>query len=100
MAGRDASRNAFRKCSSIKETIPRFRRFELVRIEATNPTFERIHDAIEIARCLKRLEKAEKSGNADALEALVDDKCDQVEELLGIAFVSAQMFISRTKTHL
>ena len=74
----------------------------LVRIEATNPTFERIHNAIEIeiARGLKRLEKAEKSGNADALEALVDDECDQVEELLGIAFVSAQVFISRIKTRL
>jgi hypothetical protein len=58
---------------------------------------ERVHKAIEkeIARGQSRLERLRESGNTEAFEAFADEECDQIEELLGIAFVASQAFINR-----
>jgi hypothetical protein len=68
----------------------------------TDDALDRIHHALEaeIARGERRLQKAEQEGNRETYEWLVDDECDQVEELLGIAFVAAQPFVNRIRTHL
>jgi hypothetical protein len=71
-------------------------------IEISNSAIERIHRAIEaeIDRGSKRLENAAKKGNPDMLDSLIDDECEEIEELLGIAFVAGQSFINRIRSRL
>jgi hypothetical protein len=72
-------------------------RLRLIAYEADMGWFGRVHKAIEkeIARGQQRFEKLRRSGNVEALESIGDDECDQIEELLGIAFVACQAFINR-----
>lgn len=58
---------------------------------------ERVHRAVEkeIARGQQRLDKLRESQNNEAVEAMNDEECDQIEELLGIAFVASQAFMNR-----
>jgi hypothetical protein len=79
--------------SSKRFAYPILRRID---IEILNPRFERIHRAIEveIKQGLRRLEIAGKEGNDEMLDSLIDDECDEVEELLGIGFVAGQSFIN------
>lgn len=74
----------------------------LLHLDVTDDALERIHHALEaeIARGERRLQKAEREGNREIYDWLVDDECDQVEELLGIAFVAGQPYINRIRTHL
>lgn len=69
----------------------------LVAYETETAWLERILKAIEkeIAVGARRLEKMQSSGNSHAAEAFTDDECDQIEEMLGIAFVACQSFINR-----
>jgi hypothetical protein len=74
----------------------------LIDIETSNSALERIHRAIEgeIDRGSRRLEAAERKGNPDMLDSLIDDECEEVEELLGIASVAGQSFINRIRSRL
>jgi hypothetical protein len=74
----------------------------LLKLDTTDLALERIHHALEakIARGERRLEGVKRERNEESYYWLVDDECDQLEELLGIAFVAAQPFISRIRTHL
>jgi len=73
----------------------------LLHLDMSSDALERIHHALEteIARGERRLERAEREGTGETYDWLVDDECDQVEELLGMAFVAAQPFINRIRTH-
>jgi hypothetical protein len=69
----------------------------LIAYEIDSGWAERVHKAIEkeIARGQQRVEKSRESGNTEAFETIVDDECDQIEELLGIAFVACQAYVNR-----
>ena len=70
-----------------------------VRIAADGGSLDRLHRAIEVEifRGSQRLAKAQEDGNADGFESLVDDECDDVEELLGMAFAACQSFVTRVR---
>lgn len=72
----------------------------LMHLESTNDSLQRVHKALEteIGRGAWMLEKM-RDRNPEACELLVDDECDQVEDMLGIAFVACQSFINRIRTH-
>lgn len=69
----------------------------LVDYEVDPHWLDRVHKAIEkeIARGTRRLEKLEQSGNPQYLDSVADEECEQIEELLGVAFVACQSFINR-----
>ena len=60
------------------------------------PTLENPHAVIEqeIAASATRIEDASSRVDTRFLEAEIDDECDPVEELLGLAFVAAQSFVT------
>ncbi len=68
----------------------------LIRVSGARETLEALHRAIEveIAKCVKAIEEAHASGNQDSADAITDEECDQIEQLLGLAFVVAQSFIT------
>src|ERR1035441_9402851 len=72
----------------------------LVRIEVNSPVLDRLHKAIEdeIAESYRLLAETELTDDSDGLDALIDDECDQTEELLGMAFVAGQSFMTRIRT--
>ena len=72
----------------------------LMYLELTNDSLQRIHKALEaeIGRGARMLEKM-RAGNLEAYELLLDDECDQREDMLGVAFVACQSFINRIRTH-
>jgi len=74
----------------------------LVHLTGETAATERLHSPIqrEIAASSRRIDKAKATGNDEYLDAVVDDECDRIEELLGIAFVAAQTFISRLRSRL
>jgi hypothetical protein len=69
---------------------------QLMNIAVRGETLERLHRAIEgeIAESLRRMEEASTSGDGDFIEVAIDEECQAVEELLGLAFVTAQSFIT------
>lgn len=71
-------------------------------IQISNSPLERIHRALEaeIDRGVRRIERAEKNGDPEYLDSVIDDECDEVEELLGIGFVAGQSFVNRVKSRL
>lgn len=54
----------------------------------------------EIASSSRRIENASHSGDEWFLEAVTDDECDCIEQLLGWAFVAAQTFITTVRSRL
>jgi hypothetical protein len=72
----------------------------LMAIKGQGETLERLHRAIEfeIATSSKQIRRAAKSGNEDFIEAITEEECLAVEELLGLAFVAAQSFITSIRT--
>lgn len=74
----------------------------LIRLSAKTDAIERLHAAIEreIAASSRRIDKAKAKGDEEYLNAIVDDECDHIEELLGMAFVAAQTFIARLRSRM
>jgi hypothetical protein len=74
----------------------------LVQLTGETDAIERLHAAIQrqIAASSRRIDRAKASGDDEYLDAIVDDECDHIEELLGMAFVAAQTFITRFRTRL
>ncbi len=68
----------------------------LLRNEADSPAMERLHAAIEaeIRESDRTLSEAEDPYD----EFVIDEECSQIEELLGLAFVAAQSFLTRIRT--
>jgi hypothetical protein len=73
----------------------------LMELESTSDSLGRVHMALEteIGRGARMLDKIKKSGKFEAYDSLLDDECDQVEDMLGIAFVACQSFINRIRAH-
>jgi hypothetical protein len=71
----------------------------LVRPATATEAIERLHAAIEreIGASSRRMDRAKAKGDEEYLDAIVDEECDHIEELLGIAFVTAQTFITRLR---
>jgi hypothetical protein len=67
----------------------------LLRYSTRTETLERLHDAIEQA-----IETASKNAKASDDEISLAEECDAIEELLGIAFVAAQSYITSVRTRL
>ncbi len=74
----------------------------LLAIKGRGETLERLHRSIEseIAESIKRIDDAGTSNNDDFAEAVAEEECLAVEELLGLAFVAAQSFINAIRTEL
>src|SRR5216684_7837650 len=66
----------------------------LLRINAQSDALERLHRAIEreIKAAARAIQRATRDG--DYVEAIVGEEALAVEELLGLAFVAAQSFIT------
>lgn len=62
-------------------------------------SLERLHRAIEreIARSARAIERAQ-SRDQDFIETVIDEECPHIEQLLGLAFVAAQNFITTVRT--
>jgi hypothetical protein len=71
-----------------------------IRAAGERETLESLHRAIEmeIGKRDKSVSRALKSGNRDFADAITDEECGRVEELLGLAFVAAQSFITAIRT--
>ncbi len=52
----------------------------------------------EIAAAFERIELAARNGEDEYRDAVTDDECALVEELLGLAFVAAQTFMTGVRT--
>ena len=74
----------------------------LLAIHARSDTLERLHRAIEreITASSKTISRVAKSGKEDYIDAITEEECLAVEELLGLAFVAAQSFITLIRTEL
>jgi hypothetical protein len=72
----------------------------LLRINSQSETLERLHRAIEreIRAASRAIQRASRDG--DLVEAIVGEEALAVEELLGLAFVAAQSFITLIRTEL
>lgn len=73
----------------------------VIRHAADMDAIERLHAAIErdIAASRRRINRA-RANEEEYLDAVIDDECDHVEEMVGIAFVAAQAFIGRFRTRI
>jgi hypothetical protein len=71
----------------------------IVSLQADAGWLERIHRALEkeIARGSRRLD-ASRGAMPEVYHSMVDEESEQTEELLGIAFVACQSYISRVWT--
>jgi hypothetical protein len=74
----------------------------LVRLTANTDAVEQLHAAIEreIAVSSRRIDRARAKRDEEYLGVVVDDECDHIEELLGMAFVAAQTFIMRFRSRI
>ncbi len=72
----------------------------LLRIHAQSDTLERLHRAVEreIRAASRAIQRATR--NEDLVEAIMGDEILTIEELLGLAFVAAQSFITLIRTEL
>jgi hypothetical protein len=72
----------------------------LVRIAATSETLDHLHSPIEqeIAAASQRIEEATRKVEDEYRDAVIDDECARVEELLGLAFVAAQTFMTGVRS--
>lgn len=75
---------------------------ELVKMAADDQTLDNLLSAVEqeIASSSRRINDASRGGNESFLEAVTDDECDRIEQLLGWAFVAAQTFITTVRSRL
>jgi hypothetical protein len=63
---------------------------------------ERLHGAIEkeITAAIRRIDRAAKSGNPDYQDVVADEESNFIEELLGLAFVAMQTYLTTVRTSL
>lgn len=85
---------------SRKESIARHA-LRLLSIQARSDTLERLHHAIEwgITASSKAISRADKRSN-EYVDVITEDECLAIEELLGLAFVAAQFFLTLIRTEL
>jgi hypothetical protein len=74
----------------------------LGRLAATSDIIDRLHRAIEkeITSASKRIESAARTGDSDYADGVTDDECELVEQLLGLAFVAGQTFMTSVRTRI
>lgn len=73
-----------------------FKPYDLLLSYLRNDYVDRIFSALEneMEACDRNINRSKQSGCDEYLEAVVDDECGMAEELIGIAFVVAQVQIS------
>jgi len=73
---------------------------ELVKMAVDDETINKLFSVAEeeIASSSRRIESASHSGDEWFFEAVRDDECDYIEQLLGWAFVAAQTFINTVRS--
>lgn len=74
---------------------------ELIRTHAGQTSLERVLETIgaAIGDCDGTINRANSTGNAEYIDAVVDDECDIIENLLGAAFVACQADITAVISH-
>jgi hypothetical protein len=74
---------------------------ELIKLHAQSATLERVLDSfgVAVATCSETIAQAEQSGNQDYIDAVVDDQCAVVENVIGAAFVASQADLTATISH-
>lgn len=75
---------------------------QLVKMAVDDQILDKLFSVIEqeIASSSRRIESASRSGDEWFLEAVTDDECDHIEQLLGWVFVAAQTFITTVRSRL
>ena len=65
-------------------------------------TLERLHGAVEseIKRSCQVIEKVHEKNGEELADAVIDEECEHIEELLGLAFICAQSFINSVRTQM
>lgn len=73
----------------------------LLQVHAQSGTLRRVLDSFGAAIdvCGNAIAQAEESGNPDYIDAIVDDECAVVEDLVGAAFVAGQAELTTTISH-
>ena len=75
---------------------------QLVKMAVDDQTLDKLFSVIEeeIASSSRHIENASHRGDEWFLEAVIDDKYDCIEQLLSLAFVAAQTFITTVRSRL
>ena len=75
---------------------------QLVKMAVNDQTLDHLLSTVEqeITLSSRRIENASRNGDEWFLEAVTDDECDRIEQLLGWAFVAAQTFITIVRSRL
>lgn len=73
----------------------------LIRTNAGQTSLERVLETIgaAISECDGTINRANSTGNTEYIDAVVDDECDVIENLLGAAFVACQANITAVTSH-
>lgn len=73
---------------------------KLMEMAVNDHTLDNLHSIVEreIALSSRRIQDASRSGDESFHEAVTDNECDRVEQLLGLAFVTAQTFITTVRS--
>lgn len=74
---------------------------DLIRLHAQSGTLERMLDSfgVAVAICSETIARAQKSGDQDYIDSVVDDECAVVENVIGAAFVASQAELTATISH-
>lgn len=74
---------------------------DLIRLHAQSGTLERVLDSfgVAVATCSETISQAKRSGDRDYIDAVVDDECAVVENVIGAAFVASQAELTATISH-
>lgn len=75
---------------------------QFVEMAVDDQTLDKLFSVLEqeIASSSRHIESASHRGDEWFLEAVIDDECDCIEQLLSLAFVAAQTFITTVRSHL
>ena len=73
---------------------------QLVELAVDDQTLDKLFSVIQegIVSSSRRIKSASQSGGELFLEAVTDDECDSIEQLLGLAFVVGQTFITAVRS--
>jgi hypothetical protein len=71
----------------------------ILQLKVEDPSLERMHHAIEreLRAVSKQFRKGMSEANQERRDAVIDEGCERIEELLGMAFVVAQSFITTVR---
>lgn len=74
---------------------------DLIRIHTGPTPLERVLQTLgdAVDACTGAITRAESSGDAEYIDAVIDDECDVIENLLGAAFVVCQADITAVISH-